>query len=604
MEQYSKGELREMQLKDVDLSPVIGWLETSQDPSQAELQLQSPATRHYWRFRDWLHLKNGVLYYWWDFSSGQCPLMVTPKSLRKELICLFHNAQTAGHLGRDKTLEQLRRRFWWYGMSVDVRLHIATCGACCRNKPVRKTPKAPLENYQAGHPGDRIHMDLLGPFCESASGKRYVLMVIDQFTRWLEIIPLVTQDAQSVTQAFFEQYVVRFGVPVMIHTDQGRNFEGDLFQAFCALLEVVKTRTTPYRPSSNGQVERYNQLVLNFLRCFLGRKQQEWDTFLPVLGMCIRSTVNRHTGFTPNFLRLGQEVNMPADIMFGLPKDEHLHQLPSEYLLQLREKMSSTYAEVRANLQEAQQQQKAYYDRRARLQTFEEGDVVYRRNTARKPGQSRKLAPLYEGPFLVLRALTNSLYLVADQKRMQTWHHDKLRMCHESPLPTWLLRQRNLLMHGEHPFLKDLDSRSESSKVGAGTGCTVMVAPRTNDEGVMDSGCTVMVTPRTNDEGVMDSGCTVMVAPADNEGPSDSGELQGEAVSWCTVMVAPGSASLEELDPDLGVTLPYREDECVEESADEEESLHDLDLAQLFKAPRVSRTGCHIRTPRHLEDFV
>ena len=160
--------------------------------------------------------ENGVLYYWWEFSTGHCSLMVAPKALRKELICLFHNAQTAGHLGRDKTLEQLRRRFWWYGMSVDVRLHIATCGACCRNKPVGKTPKAPLENYQAGHPGDRIHMDLLGPFCESASGKRYVLMVIDQFTRWLENIPLVTQDAQSVVQAFFEQYVVRFGVPVMI----------------------------------------------------------------------------------------------------------------------------------------------------------------------------------------------------------------------------------------------------------------------------------------------------------------------------------------------------------------------------------------------------
>ena len=250
--------------------------------------------------------------------------MVARKSLSKELICVFHNAQTAGHLGWDKTLEQLRRRFWWYGMSVDVRLHIATCGACCWNKSVRKTPKAPLENYQAGHPGDRIHMDLLGPFCESASGKRYVLMVIDQFTRWLEIRPLVTQDAQSVAQAFFEQYVVRFGVPVMIHTDQGRNFEGDLFQAFCALLEVAKTRTTPYRPSSNGQVERYSQLVLNFLRCFPGQKLQEWDTFLPVLGMCIRSTVNSYTGFTPNFLRLGQEVNMPTEIMFGLPNDEHL----------------------------------------------------------------------------------------------------------------------------------------------------------------------------------------------------------------------------------------------------------------------------------------
>ena len=107
MEQYSKGELREMQLKDVDLSPVIRWLETSQNPSQAELQLQSPATWHYWTFRDRLHLKNDVLYYLWDFSTEQCSLMVAPKSLRKELICLFHNAQTAGHLGRDKTLEQL-----------------------------------------------------------------------------------------------------------------------------------------------------------------------------------------------------------------------------------------------------------------------------------------------------------------------------------------------------------------------------------------------------------------------------------------------------------------------------------------------------------------
>ena len=118
------------------------------------------------------------------------------------------------------------------------------------------------------------------------------------------------------------------------------------------------------------------------------------------------------------------------------------------------------------------------------------------------------------------------------------------------------------------------------------------------------AGCTVMVAPRTNDEGIMDSGCTVIVAPTDNEDPSDSGELWGEAVSRCTVMVAHGPASLEELDPDLDATWPYGEDECVKESADEEESLHDLDLAQLFKAPRVSRTGRHIRTPRHLEDFV
>ena len=91
---------------------------------------------------------------------------------------------------------------------------------------------------------------MLGPFCESESGNCYVLMVVDQFTRWLELVPLPAQDAESVARAIFENYLVQFGVPLTVHTDQGRNFD------------------------ANGQVERYNQLVLNYLRCYLGGKQR------------------------------------------------------------------------------------------------------------------------------------------------------------------------------------------------------------------------------------------------------------------------------------------------------------------------------------------
>ena len=175
-------------------------------------------------------------------------------------------------------------------------------------------------------------MDILGPFLESHRGNKYVLMMVDQFTRWLELQALGMQDAATVAQAFFESYTVRFGVPFVIHTDQGKNFDGNFFRVFCELLESVKTHTTPYRPSSNNQVERYHQQVLNFLRCFLQGKQRCWDEYLPVLGMVLRATVNWSTGFTPNMLQLGREVNMPADILLGLSRSEELPRSQGQYL--------------------------------------------------------------------------------------------------------------------------------------------------------------------------------------------------------------------------------------------------------------------------------
>ena len=305
MAQISLNDWRERQRKDTNLWPVIHWLQEGVVPTPAELKLQSPSTKHIWLCRDHLRLENGVLFYEWHHGFQKSKLLVIPKSMRDAVIKLFQDEKVGGHQGREKTKERIRQRAYWYGMATNIDIYIATCRKCSMNKRSRR-PRAPLQNFQAGYPGDRVHLDMLGPFCESLQGHKYVLMIIDQFTRWLEMMPLAVQDAESVAKAFFESYVVRFGAPWCVNTDQGRNFYSEMFKTFCALLEVGKTRTTPYRPSSNGQVERYNQLVLNYLRCFLGNQQRMWDTYLPPLGMSVRYMVNRNTGFTPNFLQLGR----------------------------------------------------------------------------------------------------------------------------------------------------------------------------------------------------------------------------------------------------------------------------------------------------------
>ena len=444
MQQYSPEELRDLQMKDSDLKPLLQWMEKPEEtPEQGELLLQSPSTRHFWLCRSQLRVINRVLYYEWISDDKKSLLLIVPKSLQNEIVSMHHDTHIAGHLGRDKTLAKIRERCYWYGLSRDVRIYVAGCKECNQNKRQTRYPRAPLQNFQAGQPGDRVHLDILGPFNKSSQGNRYVLMVIDQFTRWLEMIPLQIQDAESIARAFFESYVVRFGVPFVVHTDQGRNFDSTMFKTFCSLLQSVKTRTTPYRPSSNGQVERYNQLVLNFIRCFLGGKPKQWDQFLPELGMSIRSMVNRNTGFTPNMLQLGREINMPADVLLGTPRKEE--DCSATYVQQLLERMGEVHAEVRQNLRGAQVRQKNYYDVRTRTQKFDVGDLVYRRNASTIVGQSRKLNPLYIGPYLVMEVISPYLYRVEDRRRSLVVHHDRLKICEDRQVPFWVRVKRHNL---------------------------------------------------------------------------------------------------------------------------------------------------------------
>ena len=128
-----------------------------------------------------------------------------------------------------KTVVLLRQRCYWYGMVRDVQIYIATCAECARNKRVRVNPRAPLQCFQAGiagNPGERLHLDILGPFLESSRGNQYALMMVDQFPRWLEHQALSIQDAETVAHAFFESYTVQFGVPFVIHTYQAETLTG------------------------------------------------------------------------------------------------------------------------------------------------------------------------------------------------------------------------------------------------------------------------------------------------------------------------------------------------------------------------------------------
>ena len=445
---YSLDQIREHQLKDPDISKLLTWTESQYQPSQAELQLSGPAVKYFWSSESLLEVSDGVLRYRWADEITPRLLLVAPASLREELLGLSHDVKMAGHPGFDRTFFKLRQFAIWFGMRNDCEVYVKSCPTCSRQKKPQRHAKASLGSFHAGAPAERVHLDILGPFNKSSAGNVYILMLVCQFSKWIEAYPIPDQTTEQIASTIVRNFISRFGCPVQIHTDQGRNFDSDLFQAVCRLLEITKTRTTPYRPCSNGQVERYNRTLLQLIRCHLEGKVANWDVDLEILTGAIRALPNRTTGFTPNMIMFGREVRQPTDLMFGTFTSSESE---PQYVRSLRDRMQRVHALAREKIQATQRYQKRYYDASLLQQSYEVGDVVLKLNKASKSGQPRKLQPSWIGPFLVTTVLSPVLLRIRDRRRNSVVHHDMLKLCNDRCLPMWLRRMRNRLLNLEEP---------------------------------------------------------------------------------------------------------------------------------------------------------
>ena len=325
---YSEQDLKRYQEMDPNLKMILAWMRTGKVPKEADLFKCNPAQKNMWINKEIFVLKNGVLRMMVPEETDRT-LLVVPSSLRNEILELCHDIPAAGHQGIDRTIARMKKQFYWYGMSQDVKRYVSTCRTCSTQKKRSKKGKYPLTLYHAGAPMERIHIDFLGPLSKSINGNEYILVMVDQFTKWVEIVPLQSQNAEITAKAVIDNFLSKFGYPFQIHSDQGRNFESKLFHSVCELLKIHKSRTTPYRPQANGQVERYNRTLMEAIRCFTDNRPNDWDKYLQQLAGALRSSVNRHTGFTPNMLMLGREINQPVDLMFRTPTEHEKYSLCS-----------------------------------------------------------------------------------------------------------------------------------------------------------------------------------------------------------------------------------------------------------------------------------
>ena len=190
-----------------------------------------------------------------------------------------------------------------------------------------------------------VGIDFLGPLPRSA-GSQYILLIGDHSTKWHEAIALTDQSAPTTAKALMHLWITRFGCPESLHSDQGRNFEAKFFTSLTKLLQLDKTRTTPFQPQSNADIEGKNRTLLNILAKTTAKNQCSWSELFPYVMLAYRTSVHESPGYRPYLIFFGQEATLEIDLQLREPSDAtwtHYH----EYVAETRLRFHTTDEQAR-----------------------------------------------------------------------------------------------------------------------------------------------------------------------------------------------------------------------------------------------------------------
>ena len=360
--------------------------------------------------------------------NGEKLRLYVPKKKRTELLEATH---AIAHQSAIKMFAALHERYWWPSIRRDIVRHVAVCEDCLRTKTIVKKPHVAMQLFPAAARFELVHIDILGgrsSLPTTETGKKYILNIIDHFTRYCVAIPLADQKAETVADAFVKHWVWRFGAPMRLHSDQGTNFESTLFAEMCQRLHIAKSRTLAYNPQSNGSVERVNRTILALLRALVSDIPNKWDEVLPQALFAYNATPHRSTGVSPFMLVHGDEARLPVELIFGSPPEAVA---VNEFTQQLVENMANTSELARIVANRGQRLAKDYYDANVHIRLYKTGDIVYVQEGQLKPNASHKLAARWFGPCIVQTVRNVQVEVLDPKGKRRRIHHNRL----SAPVP-------------------------------------------------------------------------------------------------------------------------------------------------------------------------
>ena len=266
-----------------------------------------------------------------------------------------------------------------------------------------------METIEMSYPLELVHMDFL-----TIGSKRgptndiNILVVTDRFTRYAQGFVTSSQTARAVAETFYNGYLVHYGWPERIHSDKGGCFKSDLIKELCKIANVQKSRTTPYHPEGNAQVEKFNHTLLRMIGTLDHNQKTKWQDWVSTMTHAYNCTHCESTGFSPYYLMFGRVPRLPINIEYGITQPQLMEKSRQNYARKLRAKLNWAFKVAKETSDREAVRQKQYYDRKMRCQKIEPGDLVL----VKQQGSSGtyKIDDKWElNPFKVLEQMKNKV---------------------------------------------------------------------------------------------------------------------------------------------------------------------------------------------------
>ena len=268
-------------------------------------------------------------------------------------------------------------------------------------------------------------------FSKGTNGYKYILLIGDLFSKYLEVVALKDQTAPTIVKAVHERWFCRHGYPTFLLTDQGSNIDGDVMRKICEQFNVKKRRTSGYHSQGNGFAERSIRAVKEMFRTTLLEckiPQLLWKDILPGIVFALNSSQSSSTKLTPYEVVYGRLPVFPTDILMEMSLPNVSAPTPKEYLLDMRIQMRKIIETFNKNLNVSRKIMINQYNRNIKFYDYKPGDQVYVKRKHFKPGENRKLAPRKSGPWTVVMKKENGVNfeIKNDKNITKVIHHDRL----------------------------------------------------------------------------------------------------------------------------------------------------------------------------------
>lgn len=355
-----------------------------------------------------------------------------PQPLREMIMSENHDDPIASHCGFRKTIERIKKIYYWPRMVAEVKAFVANCDLCKEIKPSNQVLRPPMATaYVADRPFQKIFVDLLGPYPRSSNNKTVILVVLDQLTKFVLLKTFPKANASKIIDYLKNEIFHVYGVAEVVHTDNGSQFVSREFQSLLSEFGIRHFKTAVYSPQSNAS-ERVNRSILSAIRAYVKSKHTLWDKFLPEIGNALRNCHHESIGVTPHFALFGYHKIHHGDTYKLLREIKSVGEGEMNLELPHHTRLSLIHSDIQNELKKAYEKGSKVYNLRSRPIEFSPGQKVFVRlhplSDATKKF-SAKFSPKFKKAFVLERSGKVN-YVLSDEKgnKLGTFHAKDIKL--------------------------------------------------------------------------------------------------------------------------------------------------------------------------------